>query len=555
MATLLRSISLKIFGVAAGLLVIMAAAALWAGTLTQQVHLQLRTFNDALFPMTLRIAELRALVIVESVPIAARGAACRRRVRGLTERTEALIGEAQALRATGARLAVLERNRIELARLDPMLAELAAQHARLAVLLRAGCVSDASAAAARAQARDVARRAEAINREIDGFVVEGAQIVGAHQAQAMRATLAMIGAAGLVGLMLAWVIARGMTRPIARLQAGALAVGEGRLETQVPVTSRDEIGDVTRAFNVMVAELREKERIKETFGQYVDPRVVAGLVAAGSDRSTSGEKQVATLFFSDIAGFTALSERLAPTTLVNLINAYFSEMSAPIRDRQGVIDKYIGDAIMAFWVPPFAEATTQAAAACAAAIEQYARLDAFAVRIPDLIGMRRDIPSIDIRIGIATGEVVVGSIGSEHARSFTVMGDTVNFGSRLEGANKVYGTRVLIDAATRDGAGDAVEVREVDLVTVVGRREPLRVYELAAMAGGLTAERRALFDRYEAALPAYRAGDWGAARAGFAAVLALDPDDGPARLMLARIDAAGGRAPTDWAGVSRLDQK
>ncbi|MDO9488531.1 MAG: adenylate/guanylate cyclase domain-containing protein, partial [Sphingomonadaceae bacterium] len=489
------------------------------------------------------------------VPIAARGAACQRRVSALTRRTDTLIGEARALRAEGARLAVLDRNRIELARLDPMLGELSYQHDRLAGLLRAGCTSNGAAGAARAQARDVARRSEAINREIDGFVIEGARIVGAHQAQAMRATLAMIGAAGLVGLMLAWVIARGMTRPIARLQAGALAVGEGQLETQVPVTSRDEIGDVTRAFNAMVTELREKERIKETFGQYVDPRVVAGLVAAGSDRSTSGEKQVATLFFSDIAGFTALSERLAPTTLVNLINAYFSEMSAPIRDRSGVIDKYIGDAIMAFWVPPFAEATTQAASACAAAIEQFARLDAFAARIPDLIGMRRGIPSIDIRIGIATGEVVVGSIGSEHARSFTVMGDTVNFGSRLEGANKVYGTRVLIDAATRDAAGDSVEVREVDLVTVVGRSEPLRVYELAAMAGDLPAERRALFDRYEAALPAYRAGDWRTAHAGFESVLALDAGDGPARLMMARIDAGGGNPPTDWAGVSRLDQK
>ena len=555
MASFFRSISLKIFGVAVCLLVIMAVAALWAGSLTQQVHLQLRTFNSALFPMTLRIAELRSLVIVESVPSPTTGPACRTRVSDLAGRTAALIAEAQSLRTTGAQLAVLDRNRIELARLEPMLAELAYQHRRLADMLRAGCDSPVGAAAARAQVHEVARRAEAINREIDSFVIEGARIVGGHQQAALRATLAMIGAAGLVGLMLAWVIARGMTRPIARLQAGALAVRSGRLETEVPVTSRDEIGDVTRAFNAMVGELREKERIKETFGQYVDPRVVAGLVAAGSDRATSGEKQVATLFFSDIAGFTALSERLAPATLVNLINAYFSEMSAPIRDRSGVIDKYIGDAIMAFWVPPFSDAATQAADACAAALEQFERLDAFAARIPDLIGMRRGIPSIDIRIGIATGEVVVGSIGSEQARSFTVMGDTVNSGSRLEGANKAYGTRILIDGNTRDAAGDAIEVREIDLVTVVGRGEPLRIYELAAMAGGLPAGRRASFDRYEKALALYRAGDWTGARAAFEAVLAVDADDGPARAMIARIDAGAGAPPTGWTGVSTLTQK
>ncbi len=557
MASFFRSISLKIFGVAAGLLAIMIASALWSGFLTQQVHLQFRTFNEALFPMTLRIAELRAVVVAETLPLDRTGAECRAQLDALAAKAGALSREAESLRANGAKLAQLERNKLELARLEPMLAELAVHQTQLASLLRVACATDdpAADAAARTQAQEVTRRAEAINEEIDGFVLEGATIVGDNQDAARRATLAMIGAAGLVGLMLAWVIARGMTRPIARLQAGARAVGEGRLDTEVPVTSKDEIADVTRAFNSMVSELREKERIKETFGQYVDPRVVADLMAAGSDRSTTGEKQVATLFFSDIAGFTALSERLAPSTLVNLINAYFSEMSGAIRDRSGVIDKYIGDAIMAFWVPPFAEATTQAADACAAALEQFARLEAFTARVPDLIGMRRDLPRIDIRVGLATGEVVVGSIGSEQARSFTVMGDTVNFGSRLEGANKAYGTRILIDGATRDAAGGAVETREIDLVTVVGRQEPLRIFELAAMAGELPAERRKLFDAYEAALTPYRAGDWAAAAKGFEAALAVDASDGPAQAMLARLKAAKLKAPAGWAGVSTLTEK
>ncbi|MFC3713378.1 adenylate/guanylate cyclase domain-containing protein [Sphingoaurantiacus capsulatus] len=557
MASFFRSISLKIFGVAAGLLAIMIATALWSGFLTQQVHLQFRTFNEALFPMTLRIAELRAVVIAETVPLDRTGGQCRAQLDALAAKAGALAGEAESLRANGAKLAQLERNKLELARLEPMLAELAGHQTHLAALLRAACDTDdpAADAAARTQAGEVVARAEAINAEIDGFVLEGATIVGDNQDAARRATLAMIGAAGLVGLMLAWVIARGMTRPIARLQAGARAVGEGQLDTEVPITSKDEIADVTRAFNAMVSELREKERIKETFGQYVDPRVVADLMAAGSDRSTTGEKQVATLFFSDIAGFTALSERLAPSTLVNLINAYFSEMSGAIRDRSGVIDKYIGDAIMAFWVPPFADATTQAADACAAALEQFARLERFAARVPDLIGMRRDLPRIDIRVGLATGEVVVGSIGSEQARSFTVMGDTVNFGSRLEGANKAYGTRILIDGATRDAADGAVETREIDLVTVVGRQEPLRVFELAAMAGELPAERRRLFDLYEAALAPYRGGDWAAAAKGFEAALKLDAGDGPAQAMLARIKASKLKASAGWAGVSTLTEK
>lgn len=312
---------------------------------------------------------------------------------------------------------------------------------------------------------------------------------------------------------------------------------------------------MTHAFNAMIEELREKERIKATFGQYVDPRVVAGLVDDGADRSTTGEKQIATLFFSDIAGFTPLAERLAPSTLVRLINAYFTAMSKRIRDRHGIIDKYIGDAIMAFWVPPFAEATQQAALACMAALDQLTALEAFRTEVPDLIGMRRDLPTIDIRIGIATGEVVVGSIGSEHARSFTAMGDTVNFGSRLEGVNKLYGTRILIDATTRDMADDAIEAREIDLVRVVGREEPLRIYELAAVKGGLGPERRALFQAYADGLALYRRAEWAAARTAFAAGFDHVPDDGPTRAMLDRVAFLESRPPQAWNGVWKLDGK
>ena len=217
---------------------------------------------------------------------------------------------------------------------------------------------------------------------------------------------------------------------------------------------------------------------------------------------------MATLFFSDLVGFTSISERLAPSTLVDLINAYFTEMSAPIRDRSGIIDKYIGDAIMAFWVPPFVDPNDQARLACAAALEQRARLESFRTRVPDVIGLRRDVPLIDFRVALASGEVIVGSIGSETARSFTVMGDTVNFASRLEGANKAYGTNLLIDGATHDMAGEAIETRDIDLIGVVGRDEPVRVYELAAMAGELPPEKRQLFDLYAEGLAHYRAANW-----------------------------------------------
>jgi adenylate cyclase len=368
----------------------------------------------------------------------------------------------------------------------------------------------------------------------------------------MNANFLLIAAAGAVGLLLAWLVARGLTRPISRLQAGARAIQQGRLDEEVPVTSSDEIGDVTRTFNAMLAELREKERIKATFGQYVDPRVVAGLVTGSADRSTVGEKQTATLFFSDIAGFTPLAERLAPSTLVRLINAYFAAMSTCIRNRQGIIDKYIGDAIMAFWVPPFVEPSEQARLACLAALDQCEALDRFRSDIPDLIGMRRDLPTIDMRIGIATGEVVVGSVGSEHARSFTAMGDTVNFGARLEGVNKVYGTRILIDATTRAMAGDDIATREIDTVRVVGREEPVVIYELTGRAGQLDAQRATILALYSEGLALYRAGRWTEAGRLFAEI---EAEDRPSLAMRTRIDASNGQPPEGWAGVWTLGAK
>jgi class 3 adenylate cyclase len=563
MANFFRSISLKIFGVSLGLLVIMAGTALWSASLTNQVHLELRALTRSLFPLTLKLSDLNRVARAQarhassSLDTSDEAAvkACRAIADGQGKSAARLVGEAEALRALGVRLASIQRNKLELARLEPMIAELGYQERILYRMALESCgVATGAIPGTQQQARTVERLAENMTAEIKGFVIKGSLLVGDHQKRAMQANLLMIGIASLVGLMLAWLVGRGLTRPIIRLQAGARAVSTGLLDTEVPVTSRDEIGDVTRAFNAMVVDLREKERIKETFGQYVDPRVVAGLIGGGQ-HSTVGEKQIATLFFSDIAGFTSISERLAPSTLVDLVNAYFSEMSIPIRERSGIIDKYIGDSIMAFWVPPFVEANQQAELACAAALDQFARLDAFRAKVPDVIGLRRDVPVIDFRVALASGEVVVGSIGSSQARSFTVMGDTVNFAARLEGANKVYGTRLLIDGATRDMAGHAIEAREIDRIAVAGRDEPVSIHELVAMAGELPPARRKLFDLYARGLARYRDGRWDEALKSLEAALACDPDDGPSRILADRIRQFKSVPPVEWDGVWRMTSK
>src|SRR6202161_4212937 len=153
-------------------------------------------------------------------------------------------------------------------------------------------------------------------------------------------------------------------------------------------------------------------------------------------------------------------------------------MSAPIRQHQGIIDKYIGDAIMAYWGPPFAEDAEQARLASLAALQMLQLVPQLQAELPELLGVRALPNTFDIRIGIATGEVLVGSIGSELMMSYTVMGDTVNLASRLEGANKEYGGRILVSEATVAGAADAIEAREIDRVVTLGQTHPQAVFEI-----------------------------------------------------------------------------
>ena len=265
-----------------------------------------------------------------------------------------------------------------------------------------------------------------------------------YQRHAVEISLLLVIAAGLLGLSVAAAVTMGLVRPVRRLVAGTAAVEGGALDTVIPVTSRDEIGHLTMSFNNMVGELRIKARVRDVFGKYVDPRIVAGLLDDPEVTDLSASRRQMTILFCDMQSFTSVSEGMTPAGLVTVLNRYLSVISEPVRRNQGIIDKYIGDAIMAFWGEPFTEADAHARLACFAGIEQLTAVPHFQKELPDLTGLRRGLPSINIRVGIATGEVVVGSIGSELTRSYTVIGDTVNFASRLEGASKAYGTRILI---------------------------------------------------------------------------------------------------------------
>jgi class 3 adenylate cyclase len=374
-----------------------------------------------------------------------------------------------------------------------------------------------------------------------------------HRVTLIAAFLTLL--AAILGLVFSLLVSAGVTRPVQRLLEGAKAVQAGNLAGVVPITSKDEIGRLTTAFNQMVEQLRLKERIRETFGKYVDPRIVEGLI----DRpmlAAEGERRVMTVLFCDVRGFTSTSEGMTPQGLVKVMNRYFSTMSAAIRDHDGIIDKYIGDAIMAYWGPPFTDHAAQGRLASLAALKMLELVPQLRTDLPELLGVRSLPNSFDLRIGIATGDVLVGSIGSELMMNYTVMGDTVNLASRLEGANKEYGGRILVSEATIASASDAVEAREIDRVAVLGQNRSQAVFEIMGRKGELPPAQVALRDRFSEGLAAFRSRRWDEARYAFEAALTIVPNDGPSITFMKRLDKLTLNPPgEDWDGIWRLEQK
>jgi class 3 adenylate cyclase len=407
------------------------------------------------------------------------------------------------------------------------------------------------------RARDTLNaESEAIRREMLGLLDRAMRKTIAEQQSSVRYGIVLLAAALAIGLVVAGTMTANLVRPLRRLLQGAIAVQGGSLDTELPITSGDEVGKLTAAFNAMVRELRTKARVRETFGKYLDPRIVESLINRPELLDSQGERRVMTVCFSDMKGFTSLSEGMTPGALVKVVNRYLETMSEPIRRSGGIIDKYVGDTIMAFWGPPFTAAEDQARLACEASLGQLGLLQSFQQGLPEVLGIKRNLPQVDMRIGIASGDVVVGNIGSDLSMSYTVIGDTVNLASRLESANKAYGTHLLVNALTSEMAKDVYEFREIDSILVVGKEEPEQVFELLGRRDQVAPLTLDLAERFATALAAYRRRAWMDAEAGFRSCLELAPGDGPARVFLDRIARLSAQSlPENWNGVWTLSEK
>ncbi len=373
----------------------------------------------------------------------------------------------------------------------------------------------------------------------------------------IRANLILFAFAGGLGFFVFLGITGRLQTAFRRLTSAFHETADGKYSDPLPVTSTDEIGELTTSFNTMVDQLKSKEKLREAFGQFLDPRIVANVVnPATGELRHSADRRKATIFFSDIQGFSGIGEQLTADNVVGLLNHYFTAATSGIRKHHGIVDKFIGDAVMAFWTTPFSEGEDHARDACFACLEMRPAFAQIEKDISQITGLRRNIPRFHVRMALATGDTLIGTIGSETTKSFTVIGDTVNIASRLEGVNKVYGTDLIINEDCYRLAELEIEAREIDFVTVYGKTEPVRIYELLSKMGQLDPKTAELRDAFAIALQLYREQKWTEAEKAFQNCLKISKNDGPSIEFLTRIATfARTPPPKDWNGVWQTASK
>jgi len=291
--------------------------------------------------------------------------------------------------------------------------------------------------------------------------------------------------------------------------------------------------------------------ITSMFGKYVSAGVVDELIKGDISTTLEGHRKNLTILFSDLRGFTTLSERLGARDTGRLLNIYFDTMIPVVFEHQGTLDKLMGDAVMAFFGAPM-EVADHPVQAASTALLMLEKLRELKEQHTDIDG----VESVDVGIGLNTGEVTVGNLGSNVFMDYTIIGDAVNLASRLEGLNKVYGTRILLSEFTVAELDDRFLVRDLDVVRVKGKAAAVTIYELVGWRDRFDQDKVAAYAAFAEGVGSYRRQQWAQAAEQFQRVLTTLPDDAPARLYLQRIENFRQESlPADWAGVTVFDHK
>ncbi|MDZ4164177.1 MAG: adenylate/guanylate cyclase domain-containing protein [Smithellaceae bacterium] len=297
-------------------------------------------------------------------------------------------------------------------------------------------------------------------------------------------------------------------------------------------------------------EEKEKKKIRSAFQYYLTSSVINEMLKDPTKLKLGGQKKDLTVLFSDIRGFTSVAEVMSPEELVQLLNEYLTAMTDLVFKYDGLLDKYMGDAIMAVYGAPL-DQPDHALRACKTSLEMLFSLDVLREK-----WRQEGRPDLDIGIGINSGDMVVGNMGSQMRFDYTVMGDRVNLGSRLEGLNKVYGTRIILSEYTRDVVADQLVLRELDSVRVKGKAIPVKIYELLGTQREMTDSLRDFISRFEEGLASYRDCRWDEASRLFEEALKIRSADAPSRLYLERIEKLKIEPPPQgWDGVFTMESK
>jgi adenylate cyclase len=296
-------------------------------------------------------------------------------------------------------------------------------------------------------------------------------------------------------------------------------------------------------------EERKKKELKSTFANYVSPAIVDEILKSPENLNLGGRKQRMSVFFSDVRGFTTISEKLSPTDLSKLLSDYLTPMTELVFKNKGTLDKYMGDAIMAFFGAPVFR-PDHAADACRCALESMKKLKEVQAEFAS-----KNLPLIDIGIGINTGDMSVGNMGSNRIKSYTVMGDSVNLGSRLEGINKEYGTHIIISEFTHKDIQGKFVCRPVDSVRVKGKLEPVKIFELLSEEA-LPAGLQEWLKEYELGYELYLKKQFSEALSHFDKASQLGTDDEVSKLYIERCqEYMATPPPPDWDGVFVMKTK
>jgi adenylate cyclase len=299
---------------------------------------------------------------------------------------------------------------------------------------------------------------------------------------------------------------------------------------------------VSQGAVAFIAEQRKRREVRDAFSRYVSPELVDQVIANPGLLKLGGDRRQLTIIFSDLAGFTTISEQLEPEKVSAIVNRHLSEMTDAILEQHGTVDKFLGDGIMAFWGAPLPD-ERQSERAVHATIEMQRRMASLREEVQRDTGAE-----LRMRIGVNRGECIIGNMGGNNRFDYTAVGDSVNLASRLEGVNKIYGTEILVSTAVVEAISNGVRFREVDTVRVKGKHVGITVYT--------PCEDRDLIALSAEALAAYRAGKFDAAEAAWRKILAAHPDDPVAKVFVGKLavfEAEG--VPADWDGINTLDVK